>query len=79
MESMYEDIGVQIGPTNRPPPGLINALILGCMYGYFALNFDGDSDVCYANDENDKRLADDAKMTTESHYTNVGQIFHFCF
>ena len=38
---------------NAPPPGLLNALVLGCIYGYFALNFSGDPNDCYANDESD--------------------------
>ena len=39
-----------------PPPGLINALLLGGMYGYFALNFSGDPNDCYANDDSDDRI-----------------------
>ena len=52
MESQLSNSGGRVGP----PPGLINALILGVFYGYFAMNFDGDSDICYANDSSDLRL-----------------------
>ena len=62
-----------------PPPGLINALVLGIFYGYFAMGFDGDSDVCYANDSDDNRLQDDAKPDVDAHYTNVGAVYHFAF
>ena len=75
MESQLSNSGGRVGP----PPGLINALILGVFYGYFAMNFDGDSDICYANDSSDMRLKDDAKIDVDKNYTNVGQIFHFCF
>ena len=77
MESMYDES--VLDRRSGPPPGMINALVLGTFYGYFALNFDGDSDVCYANDDGDQRLEDDAKIDTDKHYTNVGQIYHFCF
>ena len=78
VESLYSDAALT-DKRKGPPPGLINACVLGAFYGYFALNMDNDSDVCYANDESDQRLGDDMKVDTDKHYTNVGQIYHFCF
>ena len=46
-----------------PPPGMVNAVILGCFYGYFAMNFDDDAPYCYANDDSDSRLDDSATIT----------------
>ena len=41
-----------------PPPGMVNAVILGIFYGYFAMNWDGDAEICFADEDNDKRLDD---------------------
>ena len=44
--------------SRGPPPGLVNALFLGCVYGYFAMHFDGDPVDCYANDTDDNAIDD---------------------
>ena len=65
---------------NGPPPGLINAMLLGCMYGYFALSFDGDPNDCYANEESDDRINQDTASSAEmSSTTNVGAKFSLTF
>ena len=65
---------------NGPPPGLINAVLLGVMYGYFALNFDGDPNDCYANEESDQRINQDTASSKEmSAATNVGAKFSLIF
>ena len=58
---------------------MVNAAILGFAYGYFALNFDGDSARCYANDDSDVRLDDSATIETEKKYTNIGGIYDMSF
>ena len=82
MESIYTDSVMgnnsHAGPNAGPPPGLINALILGVFYGYFALNLDSDADTCLANDEDDQRLADDAPMDSKN-YSDIGSRYHLCF
>ena len=63
-----------------PPPGMINALLLGCMYGYFALNFSGDPNECYANDDSDDRI-DQSTVTGKSlsNTVDVGAVFGLTF
>ena len=63
-----------------PPPGLINALIFSCMYGYFALNMDGDPNDCYANDTTDDRIDQNTATSTElGKTTNIGAKFGITF
>ena len=63
-----------------PPPGLINSLLLGTMYGYFALNFDGDPNDCYANGESDDRVdQDEASRKSMLSTVNVGGTFSVLF
>ena len=65
---------------NAPPPGLLNALVLGCVYGYFALNMSGDPNDCYANDDSDDRISEsDSSGTKLSSATNVGSSFVLIF
>ena len=60
IESVYTDNAIGDGRKSGPPPGLINALLLGIFYGYFALHMDNDADTCFANADDDARLKDDA-------------------
>ena len=63
-----------------PPPGLVNSLILGCIYGYFAMRFHQDSVNCYANDNKDDRIdADTADKSDVDSTTNIGGKFGFSF
>ena len=63
-----------------PPPGLINAMALGTLYGYFALNFDGDPNDCYANADSDDRIDQDtAGRGAMTETTNVGGHFSLTF
>ena len=63
-------------PSRGPPPGLVNAIFLGCVYGYFALHLNKDPVDCYANDTDDAALEEgtsDNKAMNDA--TNVGARF----
>ena len=79
MESIYTEASIGDGRRAGPPPGLINALLLGIFYGYFAMHIDGDADTCFANDSDDSRLKDDASVDAAKSYTDIGQRYHFSF
>ena len=61
-----------------PPPGLINALFLACVYGYFALKMNNDPMDCYANDTSDSAI-DDNDTEGMKTATNIGGTFGVCF
>ena len=79
IESIYTDQALSDAGKSGPPPGLINALLLGTFYGYFALHMDNDADTCFANDSDDERLADGASADPSKGYVDVGQRYHLCF
>ena len=60
------------------PPGLMNALVFGVIYGYFGLNFDGDPNDCFANATDDARVDQDSE-TPLSDTMNIGSKFNFAF
>ena len=63
-----------------PPPGLVNSVILMCVYGYFVLRFDKDPTNCYANDDSDERINDEEADPDEMKNTsNIGKKFNFIF
>ena len=47
------------GKRNGPPPGLINALFLSFVYGYFAMHFNGDPLECWANDTSENAIQEE--------------------
>ena len=77
IESVYTDNTLGDGRKSGPPPGLINALLLGTFYGYFALHLDNDAVTCFANDDNDERLPEDSQASKD--YVDIGTRFHYCF
>ena len=67
-------------PKNGPPPGLVNAIFLGCVYGYFALHMNKDPVNCYADESSDEALDEntaDSKQMNNS--TNIGAKFQLVF
>ena len=71
---------MKYGRKSGPPPGLVNAIFLGCVYGYFALHMNKDPVNCYANETDDQAIDEataDSKTMNES--TNVGAKFQLCF
>ena len=62
--------------TTGPPPGLVNSIFLGIVYGYFAMRFHNDPVDCYANDSDDQALDEDTTEGNKLNYaTNVGAKF----
>ena len=63
-------------PTN-PAYALVNFIIWGIVYGYFALRYDDDPEVCYA--ANGKYVRISESKLAGSTITNVGDRFRICF
>ena len=66
------------GNRKGPPPGLINALFLACVYGYFAMHVTNDPLDCYANDSSDNAI-DEGDTEGMKSATNIGGIFQLSF
>ena len=49
---------MKYGRKKGPPPGLVNAIFLGTIYGYFALHMNKDPVNCYANETDDEAIDD---------------------
>ena len=57
---------------------MINFIIWAIVYGYFALRYDDDPEVCYASSGKDFRISDN-KVNTGIAIVNVGDRFRICF
>ena len=66
------------GKRNGPPPGLINALFLSFVYGYFAMHFNGDPLECWANDTSENAIQEEDREGMKT-ATNIGGTFGFVF
>ena len=56
---------------------MVNFIIWGIVYGYFALRYDDDPEVCYA--ANGKYVRISESKIAGSTITNVGDRFRICF
>ena len=71
---------MKYGRKNGPPPGLVNAIFLGCVYGYFALHMNKDPVNCYANDTDDQAIDENtAEQKQINDSTNIGAKFQLTF
>ena len=57
-----------------PPPGMVNALVLGSVYGYFALKMHKDAADCYANETSDQAV-DETNNEQMKDAVNIGNRF----
>ena len=60
--------------VDAPAPVIVFYIIWACLYGYFALRFDDDPEVCIASPDSNQILA-----TQPPDSEDIGEKFRYCF
>ena len=73
---MQADKRQQIESEDYKLVAIMNGIFWACIFGFYALRFDGDPEVCLASDDQDLRVD---KPVADGEYEDVGYRFRLVF